>query len=133
MSYEKLPGSQNDYFRFKIFNSESTINIMPKIFISTVPFGELDNTPIQLLENSKLEYIINPLNRKLTADEVGKLAKDCDGLIAGTENIHVVLKTAVVLPPPVVNAWGARKWLEEYEVPLWTKKCVRRARLTVFD
>jgi D-3-phosphoglycerate dehydrogenase / 2-oxoglutarate reductase len=65
-----------------------------KIFISTDPFGEVDPTPIELLEKSGLEYVINPLKRKLTPEEVGEFTKDCDGLIAGTENIDIVLKKA---------------------------------------
>ena len=67
---------------------------MPKIFISTVPFGEADKKPIELLDQSGFEYVINPLNRKLKPEEVGELAQDCDGLIAGTENIHLVLEKA---------------------------------------
>lgn len=67
---------------------------MVKIFVSTAPFGEYDDTPIRLLESSGFQYSINPLNRKLTPDEVGEFAADCDGLIAGTENIEVVLNYA---------------------------------------
>jgi len=67
---------------------------MPKIFISTAPFGEIDATPIQLLEKSGWQFSINPFNRKLTPEEVGELAADCDGLIAGTEDINIVLQRA---------------------------------------
>lgn len=67
---------------------------MPKIFISTAPFGEIDQTPVQLLEKSGLEYTINPLGRKLRPEEIGEMAQDCDGLIAGTEKIDLVLQTA---------------------------------------
>jgi D-3-phosphoglycerate dehydrogenase / 2-oxoglutarate reductase len=67
---------------------------MAKIFVSTVPFGEFDKTPIDLLKKSDLEFQINPLNRKLSAQEVGEFAKDCDGLIAGTEDIHKVIQSA---------------------------------------
>ena len=67
---------------------------IPRIFISTDPFGEVDSTPIELLEKSGLEYVINPLKRKLTPEEVGDFARDCDGLIAGTENIDIVLQQA---------------------------------------
>jgi D-3-phosphoglycerate dehydrogenase / 2-oxoglutarate reductase len=65
-----------------------------RIFISTDPFGEVDSTPLELLEKSGFEYTINPLKRKLTPEEVGEFARDCDGLIAGTENIDTVLKQA---------------------------------------
>ncbi|MGK5092508.1 phosphoglycerate dehydrogenase [Deltaproteobacteria bacterium TL4] len=67
---------------------------MPKIFISTVPFGEIDRTPLDLLEQTGWDYQINPLGRKLTPEEVGAFVKDGEGLIAGTENLDVVLKTA---------------------------------------
>jgi D-3-phosphoglycerate dehydrogenase len=66
----------------------------PKIFISTVPFGEHDQKPIELLKQTGWKYTINPLGRKLTAQEIGEFIKDYDGLIAGTENIEEVLKTA---------------------------------------
>lgn len=67
---------------------------MPKIFVSTDPFGEVDSTPIELLKKSGFEFMINPLKRKLTPEEVGEFARDCHGLIAGTENINVVLQKA---------------------------------------
>ncbi|MBU2510524.1 phosphoglycerate dehydrogenase [bacterium] len=66
----------------------------PKIFISTVPFGEFDQTPIELLDNTGWEYQINPLGRKLTAEEIGEFTEEYDGLIAGTEDIGLVLKKA---------------------------------------
>lgn len=67
---------------------------MKKIFISTDPFGAVDRSPIEMLDKSGLEYFVNPLKRKLTPEEVGEFAKDCDGLIAGTENIEIVLSKA---------------------------------------
>ena len=35
---------------------------------------------------------INSLERKLTSQEVAEMAGDCDALIAGTENISLVLE-----------------------------------------
>lgn len=67
---------------------------MPKIFISTIPFGQIDPKPIELLEETGWDFQINSLGRKLKPEEVGEFAKDCDGLIAGTENIHIVLQKA---------------------------------------
>lgn len=67
---------------------------MPKIFISTSPFGEINPEPVKLLKASGWEFEINPLERKLTPEEVGEMAADCDGLIAGTEDINVVLEKA---------------------------------------
>ena len=43
---------------------------MPKSLITTVPFGDKNRLPIELLENAKIEYLINPLNKKLTEDEL---------------------------------------------------------------
>jgi D-3-phosphoglycerate dehydrogenase / 2-oxoglutarate reductase len=67
---------------------------MPKIFISTSPFGEIDPEPVKLLKETGWEFEVNPLERKLTPEEVGEMAADCDGLIAGTEDINVVIKKA---------------------------------------
>jgi len=58
----------------------------PRIFISTIPFGEVDPSPLQALDKSGFEYKINPLGRKLKANEVAEIAKDYDALIAGTED-----------------------------------------------
>ncbi|WP_321491580.1 phosphoglycerate dehydrogenase [uncultured Desulfobacter sp.] len=67
---------------------------MPKIFVSTSPFGEIDPEPLRLLEKTGWEFQINSLERKLTAEEVGEMAADCEGLIAGTEDINIVLEKA---------------------------------------
>jgi D-3-phosphoglycerate dehydrogenase len=60
---------------------------MPKVLITTVPFGDKNRLPIDLLENSNIEYLINPLNKKLTEDELADLITDFDVIIAGTEPI----------------------------------------------
>ena len=65
---------------------------MKKIFISTIPFGEVNSKPIVLLSNSNFKYTINPLNRKLTDREVAGLANDYDGIIAGTENLRSLIE-----------------------------------------
>ncbi|MCP4294858.1 MAG: hydroxyacid dehydrogenase [Proteobacteria bacterium] len=67
---------------------------MPKIFVSTAPFGEFDSTPLNLLNDTGWEYTVNPLDRKLTPQEVADYAEDVDGLIAGTEDIGIVLGKA---------------------------------------
>lgn len=58
-----------------------------KAFISTVPFGTTSRTPITLLEEAGIEYVINPLNRKIKPEEVLEYIKDCEYYIAGTEQI----------------------------------------------
>lgn len=70
---------------------------MPKIFVSTVPFGEIDSRPLEVLQATGWEFVINPLGRKLTPQEVGEMASACDGLIAGTEDVGVVLDKATHL------------------------------------
>ena len=60
---------------------------MPKILITTVPFGIQNSHPIELLNNAGYEYVINPLGRKLKEDELAEMVGDFDVLIAGTEPI----------------------------------------------
>jgi D-3-phosphoglycerate dehydrogenase / 2-oxoglutarate reductase len=64
---------------------------MPNIFISTVPFGEVNKKPILLLDKTGIEYTVNPLNRKLTAKEIADLACNYDGIIAGTEDLSLLI------------------------------------------
>ena len=71
---------------------------MHKVLITTVPFGALDPTPISLLEKKGISYVINPLGRKLTPEELAPMAKDFDAIIAGTEEINKeVLESACQL------------------------------------
>jgi D-3-phosphoglycerate dehydrogenase / 2-oxoglutarate reductase len=60
---------------------------MPKALITTVPFGNKNRYPLELLEKNKVEYLINPLNKKLTEDELINLISDYEVIIAGTEKI----------------------------------------------
>jgi D-3-phosphoglycerate dehydrogenase / 2-oxoglutarate reductase len=60
---------------------------MPKALITTVPFGDKNRLPLELLENAGIEYLINPLNKKLTEDELAEMITDFDVIIAGTEQI----------------------------------------------
>jgi D-3-phosphoglycerate dehydrogenase / 2-oxoglutarate reductase len=60
---------------------------MHKILITTVPFGEKNRYPLELLEKNNIDYIINPLNKKLTENELIDLISDFDVIIAGTEKI----------------------------------------------
>lgn len=60
---------------------------MAKTLITTVPFGNKNPLPFQLLEKAGMEYVVNPLNKKLTEDELISLIADFDILIAGTEII----------------------------------------------
>ena len=58
-----------------------------KIFISTTPFGAVDPRPIEMLDASGAEYLINPAERKLREEELAGMITDFDALIAGTERI----------------------------------------------
>ena len=60
---------------------------MPKALITTVPFGDKNRLPIEQLEAAGIDYLINPLGRKLKEDELAEMATDFDVLIAGTEPI----------------------------------------------
>ena len=60
---------------------------MYKVLITTVPFGQNNRLPIELLETAGVEYIINPLNKKLTEKELASMVSDVDLIIAGTEII----------------------------------------------
>lgn len=64
---------------------------MPKVLITTVPFGDKNRLPIDLLEASGVEYSINPLSRKLKEEELAEMVTDYDVLIAGTEDITDVV------------------------------------------
>ena len=60
---------------------------MSKVLITTVPFGEKNQLPLDLLKNAGIEYLINPHNKKLTESQLSELVSDFDVLIAGTEPI----------------------------------------------
>ena len=60
---------------------------MEKVLITTVPFADKNRLPLELLENAGIEYLINPLHKKLTETELIELVGDFDVIIAGTEQI----------------------------------------------
>mgnify|MGYP000751150060 CR=1 FL=1 len=60
---------------------------MLKALITTVPFGNKNSLPLELLKSAGIEYLINPLNKKLTEDELAEMVTDFDVIIAGTEKI----------------------------------------------
>ena len=60
---------------------------MAKVLITTVPFGDKNRLPIELLEKAGIEYLINPLKKKLSEDQLGNMVTDFDAIIAGTEPI----------------------------------------------
>ena len=60
---------------------------MAKVLITTIPFGNRSRLSLELLENANIEYLINPLNKKLTEDQLADFVTDFDVIIAGTEPI----------------------------------------------
>jgi D-3-phosphoglycerate dehydrogenase / 2-oxoglutarate reductase len=60
---------------------------MKKVLITTVPFGDKNTLPLEMLKEANIEYIINPLNKKLLEEELLELVGDVDVIIAGTEQI----------------------------------------------
>jgi len=60
---------------------------MRKVLVTTVPFGDRVRLPLDLLEAAGVEYVINPLGRKLKEEELAEMAGDFEVLIAGTEPI----------------------------------------------
>ncbi len=60
---------------------------MKKVLITTVPFGDKNRLAIEMLEAAGIEYLINPLDRKLSEKELSLMVSDFDVIIAGTEEI----------------------------------------------
>ncbi len=60
---------------------------MARVLITTVPFGDQNRLPLELLENAGIECLINPYNVKLTEGQLVELVTDFDAIIAGTECI----------------------------------------------
>ncbi|MBI1388563.1 MAG: lactate dehydrogenase [bacterium] len=58
-----------------------------KTLISTVPFGEIDPEPVELLRKNGVDFLINPIGRKLKEMELAELLSDFEILIAGTEPV----------------------------------------------
>ena len=58
-----------------------------KALITTVPFGAIDPTPIKIMEQAGLDFMINPHNTRLTEEQLLDLVPNFDILIAGTEQI----------------------------------------------
>jgi len=58
-----------------------------RAIVTTVPFGEADPKPIQLMKAVNLDFVINPLARKLRPEEVADMIRGYPIVIAGTEPI----------------------------------------------
>lgn len=60
---------------------------MPRALITSVPFAQKNRLPLELLEGAGVDYLINPIGRRLTEDELAGMIGGFDLLIAGTEPI----------------------------------------------
>ena len=58
-----------------------------KALITTIPFGDKNRLPLDMLEEAGVEYLINPIGKKLTEDQLADMVTDFDIIIAGTEPI----------------------------------------------
>ena len=58
-----------------------------KVFITTIPFGDKNKLPLEMFDTCGIEYLINPLGRKPTENELIEMISDFDVVIAGTESI----------------------------------------------
>jgi len=56
-----------------------------RILIATFPFGRTGRKPLDLLEGTGWDLVMNPHGRRLKRGEVGGLVRDVDAVIAGTE------------------------------------------------
>lgn len=63
-----------------------------KVLVALQTFSEYSETPLKLLKNAELNVVMNDLGRRLNQDEIIKLGKHCDGVIAGVEpyDAHVL-------------------------------------------
>ncbi len=88
-----------------------------RVLITTVPFGEANRSPLDLLESNQIEYVINPIGRRLKEEELIEMIPDFGILIAGTEPItekviasapHLGLIARVGIGLDSVNLMAAR-------------------------
>ncbi len=59
-----------------------------KVFIATSSFNEKLATIAKENNFKRFKFIKNPLKKKLTSSQLVEFAKDCEYIIAGTENYH---------------------------------------------
>jgi len=56
-----------------------------KIFVALSTFAEYGSQPLDLLKESKIEFTVNPLGRRLVEEEVIEMGSESTGIIAGVE------------------------------------------------
>lgn len=60
---------------------------MMKVFVSTHPFSTTSEEPMRLLNYNEFDVRLNPLEHKITTEELAREIGDTEILIAGTEKI----------------------------------------------
>lgn len=60
---------------------------MPKVLITTIPFADRNRLPLELLNATGVDYVINPIGRKLKELELAEIIGETEVLIARTEPI----------------------------------------------
>lgn len=63
-------------------------NLSQRAIVTTVPFGNPDRTPLDLLQAAGVELVTNPIERRLKATEVAGVIAGFPVVIAGTETIN---------------------------------------------
>ena len=58
---------------------------MTKILITSTSFGQKDKTPLELLQSKGYEITWNEAGKPLSATDLVKKLKGCDGVIAGLD------------------------------------------------
>jgi D-3-phosphoglycerate dehydrogenase len=56
-----------------------------RILLATYPFGAAGKKPLELLEQTGWELVLNPHHRRLRLHDIRDLLQDIDGVVAGTE------------------------------------------------
>ncbi len=81
------PANFSSDLPFNQIRSRDKDGSSPKVLITTVPFGEQNSLPLELLKSAGIDVSINPVNRKLKEEELAEIISEFDFVIAGTERI----------------------------------------------
>jgi D-3-phosphoglycerate dehydrogenase len=58
---------------------------MKKILVALQSFSEYSAIPLDLLQNTKVDIVLNRLEHRLNQEEIIQLGRGCDGIVAGVE------------------------------------------------
>jgi D-3-phosphoglycerate dehydrogenase / 2-oxoglutarate reductase len=94
---------------------------MVNIFVSTYPFGLYDKAPREALEKTGWNISYNSHRRKLKPAELAELAIDCEGLVAGTEDLTLLVQAGSKLK--FISRVGIG--LDSVPIPLCVKKGIK--------